>query len=39
LLGRLIVAATFSLGYLLVAFTDRKRGLHDFIAGTLVVRR
>ena len=24
-------------GFLLVAFTSRKQGLHDFIAGTLVV--
>jgi uncharacterized RDD family membrane protein YckC len=26
------------IGYLMVAFTDRKRGLHDIIAGTLVVK-
>lgn len=25
------------IGFLMVAFTDRKRGLHDMIAGTLVV--
>ena len=26
------------IGYLMVAFTDRKRGLHDMIAGTLVIK-
>lgn len=25
------------IGFIMVAFTDRKRGLHDMIAGTLVV--
>jgi hypothetical protein len=27
------------LGYVMVAFTSQKRGLHDYIAGTLVLRR
>ena len=26
------------IGFLMVAFTDRKRGLHDMIAGTVVVK-
>jgi uncharacterized RDD family membrane protein YckC len=26
------------IGYLMIAFTDRKRGLHDIMAGTLVVK-
>ena len=26
------------IGYLMVAFTERKRGLHDMIAGTLVIK-
>lgn len=26
------------IGFLMVAFTDRKRGLHDMIAGTLVIK-
>jgi uncharacterized RDD family membrane protein YckC len=30
---------TLYIGYLMVAFTDRKRGLHDMVAGTLVVDR
>jgi uncharacterized RDD family membrane protein YckC len=28
----------FGIGYLMVAFTERKRGLHDMIAGTCVVK-
>lgn len=31
--------ATFFVGYLMIIFTDRKRGLHDMIAGTQVVDR
>jgi len=27
------------IGFLLIAFTDGKKGLHDMIAGTRVVRR
>lgn len=27
---------TLGIGYIMIAFTDRKRGLHDMIAGTLV---
>jgi len=34
-----IPAGILGLGYLLVAVTPRKRGLHDYIAGTLVLRR
>jgi len=26
------------LGYVMVAFTPQKRALHDYIAGTLVIR-
>lgn len=26
------------IGFLMIAFTDRKRGLHDMIAGTLVIK-
>jgi len=29
---------TFGIGYLVAAFTARKRALHDMIAGTLVIR-
>lgn len=30
---------TLYIGYLMAAFTDRKRGLHDMVAGTLVADR
>ena len=36
--GHVTPLVPFAIGYLLVAFTDRKRGLHDIMAGTLVVR-
>jgi uncharacterized RDD family membrane protein YckC len=26
------------IGFIMIAFTDRKRGLHDMIAGTLVIK-
>jgi uncharacterized RDD family membrane protein YckC len=29
---------TLSLGYLWIAFDAEKRGLHDWIAGTYVIR-
>jgi len=39
LVGHVVCSLTFCLGYLLVAFTSRKQGLHDLIAGTFVGRR
>ena len=36
-IGRLISTLVFSIGYLMQPFTPRKRALHDFIAGTVVV--
>lgn len=30
--------AILGIGFIMAAFTDRKRGLHDIMAGTLVVR-
>lgn len=38
LLGYMLSSLTFGIGYIMVAFTDRKRGLHDMIAGTVVVK-
>jgi uncharacterized RDD family membrane protein YckC len=29
---------TFGVGYIMVGFTERKQGLHDLLAGTLVRR-
>lgn len=35
--SHLLCYVTMYIGYLVVAFTDRKQGLHDMVAGTLVV--
>ncbi len=37
-LAKLVSVLTLNIGFLMVAFTERKRGLHDMIAGTLVVK-
>jgi len=34
-----ISGLVFSIGYLMVAFTEKKQGLHDMIAGCLVIRK
>ena len=36
--AKLISAIILCIGFLMVVFTDRKRGLHDMIASTLVVK-
>ena len=36
--GTIVSGVLLMIGYLMVAFTERKQGLHDKIAGTLVVR-
>ncbi len=36
--GKMISRMIMDIGYIMVAFTDRKRGLHDMIAGTVVVK-
>jgi uncharacterized RDD family membrane protein YckC len=36
--GKLISSATFLVGYIMAAFTQRKQALHDIIASTLVVK-
>ena len=36
-LGKIISAIIFYIGFIMAAFTDRKRGLHDMMAGTVVV--
>lgn len=35
--AKTLSALTLGIGYLMVAFTERRRGLHDFLAGTLVI--
>jgi uncharacterized RDD family membrane protein YckC len=41
-LARLLIKDTFSfvlmIGYFMAAFTERKQALHDYVAGTLVVK-
>ena len=34
-----ILSGFMMIGYLMAAFTEKKQGLHDIIAGTLVLRR
>ncbi len=36
--GKLVSAIILLIGFIMVAFTDKKRGLHDMIAGTLVIK-
>ena len=36
--AKIISAIILCIGFIMIAFTDRKRGLHDMIAGTLVVK-
>lgn len=35
--GKLLSTFTLLIGYIMAAFTDRKRALHDMLAGTVVV--
>jgi uncharacterized RDD family membrane protein YckC len=37
-IGYWVSTITLSIGYLMIAFSRQKRGLHDHIAGTIVVR-
>ncbi len=37
--GKLLSALILFIGYIMVAFTDRNQGLHDMMAGTLVVKK
>ena len=37
-IGRLLTIALFYIPYIVVAFTDKKKGLHDYIADTVVVK-
>lgn len=36
--AKIISAIILGIGFIMVAFTDRKRGLHDMIASTLVIK-
>ncbi|OGW61679.1 MAG: hypothetical protein A2V83_02140 [Nitrospirae bacterium RBG_16_64_22] len=37
-IGYIVSGLIFYIGFIMIAFTERKRGLHDMIAGTYVVR-
>ena len=36
--AKILSAVILLIGFIMVAFTDRKQGLHDLMAGTLVVK-
>jgi uncharacterized RDD family membrane protein YckC len=36
--AKIISAIILGIGFLMIAFTDKKRGLHDMIASTLVIK-
>ena len=36
--AKILSAIILCIGFIMVAFTDKKRGLHDIIAGTLVIK-
>jgi uncharacterized RDD family membrane protein YckC len=36
--AKIISAFILMIGFIMIAFTDKKRGLHDIIAGTLVIK-
>jgi len=36
--AKVVSSIILFIGFLMIAFTDRKRGLHDIMAGTLVVK-
>jgi uncharacterized RDD family membrane protein YckC len=38
-LGETLSWMSFGIGYLMIAFRDDKRGLHDLVAGTRVVNK
>jgi uncharacterized RDD family membrane protein YckC len=36
--GKLLSGMIMNIGFIMIAFTERKQGLHDMIAGTRVIR-
>jgi uncharacterized RDD family membrane protein YckC len=36
--AKILSSMLMCIGFIMIAFTDRKRGLHDMLAGTLVVK-
>jgi uncharacterized RDD family membrane protein YckC len=37
-IGYWVSGITLGIGFLMIAFTPQKRGLHDYIAGTVVIK-
>jgi uncharacterized RDD family membrane protein YckC len=37
--GKILSGMIFYIGFIMAAFTEKKQGLHDMIAGTLVVNK
>jgi uncharacterized RDD family membrane protein YckC len=37
--GRYLSVMTLGIGYVIIAFTEKKQALHDLLAGTLVIRK
>ncbi|MBK9732740.1 MAG: RDD family protein [Chitinophagaceae bacterium] len=37
--GKILSGLIFGIGYIMIIFTEKKQGLHDVLAGTLVVRK
>lgn len=37
--AKIVSSMIFGIGYIMAAFTDKKRALHDMIAGTVVMKR
>lgn len=37
--AKIISGMCMNVGYIIVAFTDKKQGMHDMLAGTLVMKR
>jgi uncharacterized RDD family membrane protein YckC len=37
--GKIVSGLILGIGYLMIAFTEKKQGLHDMMAGTLVVKK
>jgi uncharacterized RDD family membrane protein YckC len=37
-IGYWVSGITLGIGFLMIAFTRQKRGLHDYIAGTVVIK-
>jgi uncharacterized RDD family membrane protein YckC len=37
-IGYYVSAVIFFIGFIMIAFTPQKRGLHDYMAGTVVIK-